>query len=174
MSFTEQITGQHLHITPRGYGEVHLHLPPLDVFPPKMRKAIDQLLTAQAAANEARRKPVRDGRGQIDQKILLKTDDEVLTAWRQAADMSAATTSSARTEYEEQFSLAASRYGRAIEEAGDALAGMALAAVMRETAVDASSRIGLDMKSKNRAYQQVRFIAESVAQLPSLPAIDAE
>jgi hypothetical protein len=167
MSLTEKIRARTVSITPVQSSSVTLDLPPLDLYPDKLRKAVEQLLTVQETASTAQRAK------RPDRAAVKAAEENVTTAWHDAIDVSCATTGTAKVEYEEAYAYAQQKLGRALADAADALTRMATLALLRENAIEAPSRLGVDIRSKNRAYVGIRFVAEQLEQLPVTPPIDA-
>lgn len=174
MAFTEQIRGRSVTLTPAGFAPVHIALPDLDLYPPKVRKAVDHLLAVQATADDLHRNRPQTPGGRFDHVKVRTAEEEVHAAWNAAVDVTAATSSSAQTEYSEAYTMAARAYGRAIEAAVSALASMAVATQLHETAAGAYARLGLDFATKRPADARARFISTALEQLPQPLPIDAE
>ncbi|MFF4248636.1 hypothetical protein ACFYY2_29785 [Streptomyces sp. NPDC001822] len=160
--------GTSTHITPPQHPPHSIELPwDRSALPDRILKAVDQAETAEAAHQKARTKK-GDNRAAIEDTGQALTD-----AWNDLVDTAFATAEANQQHHREQYTYAARKLGRALEDAKAAVQLLGTHAHLYDTAANDPARIGIDRRTKNKAVAKLLCLQDELEVLSAVPPIDA-
>lgn len=160
--------GNGISITPPQHAPHSIELPTdRSTLPPRVLEALDQALDAQDKHTKAMAK-ISTNRPAVE-----KTGDALTEAWNNLVDTAFATAENNQQHHREQFTYAARKLERALEDAKAAVLVLGAHALLFDTAANSPARIGIDRKSRTKAVTMLRCLQESLDALPDVPPIDA-
>lgn len=160
--------GSSIEITPPQQSPHDIELPhDRGTLPPRVLEALDQALGAQDKHTKAFAK-ISTNRPAVE-----KTGDELTAAWNNLIDTAFASAEASQQHHREQYTYAARKLERAIEDAKAAVHALGTHAHLYDTAANSPARIGIDRKTRSKAVALLRCLQDSLDTLPDVPPIDA-
>ncbi|GAA4865938.1 hypothetical protein [Kitasatospora terrestris] len=154
-------------VNPAGRGTVMYQIPAdRELLAPKIRKALDACLTAEATAQTINRKTSSTR----DQKIAAA--ETVTDTWNNLVDTAAGTSATTAAHHRDEYGIAAARYERARQQMLSALHDAGVHANLHRVATSYPSAIGVDKALNDPLFGHVMALASQVETL-QLRALDA-
>ena len=160
--------GSSIEITPPQHAPHSIEVPhDRSTLPPRVLEALDQALDAQDKHTKAMAKI------STNRPAVQKTGDTLTEAWNNLVDTAFASAEASQQHHREQYTYAARKLERALEDAKAAVHALGTHAHLYDTAANSPARIGIDRKTRAKAVGTLRCLQESLDQLPPVPPIDA-